>query len=942
MCSPRSGQSDLAFREDETRALLDGLGIDLDPVYVGRLVERTEGWAAGLRLAALELQGAADPTGFVDAFSGDDHAVAAYLLDEVIDRLAPELLDFLVRVSVLDVVSADLADALTGRRSGAATLADLAASNLFVHAVGPAGQWYRLHRLLADLLRSRITEPRMLRDLHRRAAEWYLHQKMPLEAVRYALRGGLWPLAAEVLGRHVLALVVRGNPRNIDMLLSAVPRDALLSHPELAAALAGARIMQGSPAEVGELTAAAHAGADRLPGPRAERLRVVLHLIEIGHARARGDLAGVAAACRQIPTDTTVLAALGLAAWDVVPAIVLGNAGTAELWTGDLAEAENHLRAAGDIDTSGDVLRPQLNAAAHLALLHCERGDLDAAQNQARAVVEYAVDAGWTVSAQVVAAYLTLAWVALDRDDHAEADGWLGRVAQVEAVIPEPHIQLAAAGLTALRRADAGDPVGALSGLQLTTARLAGSTPPALTDRLLQVEADLLRRIGDVARASDVLAGLRGPATASSARAVARLHLSTGDLAAAEAGAGPVPGRRRDGARACRGRHPAQPDRRGAGPRGRAVAAGGRTARSGSARDAAALPGRGGGAARPARRQDRSRDDGRRLRRGPATADVDTGQPTAGRSGCAADRPRAARSALPREHAVQHRDRLGAVPVGQHGEDPPADDLPQARRRRSTRRHPAREGTAPALTSSSAAAGVAPAVGRSLVLLVDHATQRGQRLLRLFDEVLQTDDRRVGVGVRDDLVLLLGYVGIVYADNPIAVPRQNLESVVVATVRCHHVIVPESDQRHTAQRARQLPWWPEVWGWARGRVGSRVPTVQRSWPLVPVRDGQVAVLRAGLRRRRARLPRDPARPGEATVRGRGRDHGAGDGPFGSRDRALLPGVARGRDQLPDRTRWVTLPRLRARPDVRRARAVVKLLLASTDPAAAGGLGDPIR
>jgi LuxR family maltose regulon positive regulatory protein len=469
--------ADLAFREDETQTLLDRLGIDLDPVYVGRLVERTEGWAAGLRLAALELQGAADPAGFAEAFSGDDHAVAAYLLDEVIDRLAPELLDFLERVSVLDVVSADLAEALTGGHSGAATLADLAASNLFVHAVGPAGQWYRLHRLLADVLRSRITEPRTLRDLHRRATEWYLHQKMPLEAVRYALHGGLWPLAAEVLGRHVLALVVRGNPRNLDVLLSAVPRDALLSHPELAAALAGARIIQGSPAEVGELIAAAHAGASRLPGPRAERLRVILHLIEIAHARPRGDLLGVAAACRQIPTDTSVLAALGLTAWDVIPTIVLGNAGTAALWTGDGAEAEEHLRTAGEIDTSGEVLRPQLNAAAHLALLHCERGDLDAAQNEAHAVVEYAVDAGWTVAAQVVAAYLTLAWVALDRGDYAEADGWLGRVAQVEAVIPEPHVQLAAAGLTAHRWADAGDLVGALSGLQLTTARLAGSTP---------------------------------------------------------------------------------------------------------------------------------------------------------------------------------------------------------------------------------------------------------------------------------------------------------------------------------------------------------------------------------------------------------------------------------------------------------------------------------
>ena len=133
-----------------------------------------------------------------------------------------------------------------------------------------------------------------------------------------------------------------------------------------------------------------------------------------------------------------------------------------------------------------------LNAAAYLALLRCERGDLDAAQDEARAVVEHATDAGWTVSAQVTAAYLTLAWVALDRDDHPEADGWFARIAEVEAVIPEPHIQLAAAALTALRRADAGDPMGALSNLRLASARLAGKAPPALADRLAHVEAELL------------------------------------------------------------------------------------------------------------------------------------------------------------------------------------------------------------------------------------------------------------------------------------------------------------------------------------------------------------------------------------------------------------------------------------------------------------------
>jgi LuxR family transcriptional regulator, maltose regulon positive regulatory protein len=533
--------ADLAFRTDEAAAMFTQLGIGLGAEHIDRLVDRTEGWAAGLRLAALELQRAENPIAFVDAFSGDDHAVAAYLWSEVIDRQPPELLDFLVRVSVLDLVSADLADALTSGSTGAATLAELAASNLFVQAVGPGGRWYRLHRLISDVLRARITDPRKLRDLHRRAAEWYRLHAMPLDAVRYALRGGLWPLAADLLSVHVLTLVVRGGPWEVDVLLSAVPRDALLGHPELAAALAAARIYQGSSAEVAELTAAARAGIDRLPRPRAVRLRVVLDLVEIGHARARGDLVAVAAACRRLPDDPAALATLGLAAWDVVPLVVLANAGTAELWTGNLDEAEKHLRAAVDTDQAGGVLRPHINAAAHLSLLRCERGDLDAAASGAMAVIARAMAAGWAVSPQIVTAYLTLGWVALDRDEPQEVDRWLGRVAEVEAVTPEPHVQLAAAALTALRRADAGDIEGALNGLRSTTARLAATPPPVLEDRLLRVEADLLRRAADLPRAGQVLTGLRELDHGHAARAVARLHLAGGDLAAAQEVLGQFP-----------------------------------------------------------------------------------------------------------------------------------------------------------------------------------------------------------------------------------------------------------------------------------------------------------------------------------------------------------------------------------------------------------------
>jgi LuxR family transcriptional regulator, maltose regulon positive regulatory protein len=526
--------AELAFTLGETAALLAQLGIDLDDVHIGRLVERTEGWAAGLRLVAIQLQGGADPAGFVDAFSGDDHAVAAYLLTEVIDRQTPELLDFLVRVSFVDLVSADLADALTGSQTGAATLADLAASNLFVHAVGPGGRWYRLHRLIADVLRTRITDSRTVRDIHRRAAEWFRRRSLPLDAVRYALRGGLWPMASEILGIHGLALVIRGSARELDLLLSAVPRDVLLSHPELAAALAAARIFLGSSREMKELVAAAAVGVDSLPRPRTERLRVVLDLVETAYARGRGDLGTLLATARRVPDDPRTLSRLGLAGWDVIPLLILSTSGTAELWTGDVVAAEKNLRAAIDANQWSGLLRPHLNAASQLALLLAERGDLDAAQADAQAAVQRATEAGWAVSVQAVAAYLALAWVGLDRSEPDDVDRWLARVAEVEAIAPEPHVQLAAVALTTLRRADAGDWDGARTALRAATIQLTERMPIVLIDRLLRVEAEVLRRAGDLPQAAEVLTRLKDPATTDTAHALARLHLAAGDAAAAE------------------------------------------------------------------------------------------------------------------------------------------------------------------------------------------------------------------------------------------------------------------------------------------------------------------------------------------------------------------------------------------------------------------------
>ena len=327
---------------------------------------------------------------------------------------------------------------MTGDGNGAEMLAELSASNLFVHSVRDNGRWFRLQGFVSDVLRSRMVEPRARRDLHRRAAEWYRRRDLPDAAIRLALAGGLLPLAAELVGVHVVGLVLRGGGRELDTMLSAVARDALLAHPELAAGLAAARMVYGHDEELADLIAAAEARLAVLPEPRARRVRLVLDLIALADARLRGDLDGLAAACRRIPLDPAELAELGLAGWDLVRVLTLSNQGTAELWLGELDAAEVHLRTAMEAEPALGVVLPQLNAQAQLALLECARGHLTSAQTDAREVIARATATGSELTAQVASAYLALAWAHLDSGELPEADPWLRKADEVEAAAPEP------------------------------------------------------------------------------------------------------------------------------------------------------------------------------------------------------------------------------------------------------------------------------------------------------------------------------------------------------------------------------------------------------------------------------------------------------------------------------------------------------------------------
>jgi LuxR family maltose regulon positive regulatory protein len=529
------GTDELGFTAHEAAALFARLHLELTAAQRQILLDRTEGWPAGLRLAALRLQSRGDRDAAVAAFTGDSHSVADYLVSEVLDGQPQELITFLHKISIVDLVCADLADALTGRHDGAELLTRLAASHLFVQAIDRPGRWYRLHRLLADVLRARPAARRERRDLQRRAAEWFSQHTMPLQAISAAVAGELWPLAAQLVATQVITLVMSGHARELDRTLAAVPHTAMSAHPELACGLAGARVVQGDPGNVAELLDAARAAAAGIGGRRAARAHTLVELVAGALARLRGDWNATTAIYHRVLVDPHALAQLDIAGTEIVPVIVNNNLGTAALWGGDLADANRYLQAAVAAHLSQPALTQpalsQLNAAGYLALLRCERGELDVAQAEAGRVIAAASSAGRENTLQMGGAYLAMAHVALDRNDIGEIDDWLGRLADIETVNPEPHVRLAAALILSARREATGDREHALSGLATTTADIdTHAMPQALTERWLLAEACLLARGGDPHRARKLVEQLGPIQSPAGLLAAARLHLLLHDL----------------------------------------------------------------------------------------------------------------------------------------------------------------------------------------------------------------------------------------------------------------------------------------------------------------------------------------------------------------------------------------------------------------------------
>jgi LuxR family maltose regulon positive regulatory protein len=505
---------------------------------------RTEGWAAGLRLAAVSMQHQPDPHRYVLELAGDDRSLAGYLVAEVLDQQPGELRSFLLRTCIVDQLSGELADALTGRDDGEQTLARLEQANTFVVAVGSRRHWYRYHPLFAELLHYELRReaPQESAELRRRAARWYAEHELPTEAIQQTVATQDWDSTADLIAEHGFGRFLRGQEPVIRDLLDQLPTDAV-HLPELALLAAAERIVSNDDGAAA-FVRLAQEQAPMLADDRRPRFALILAICRLLRAKRAGDLDEVRAAGRaalkahaQLEGDA---GAAGVAA--DARAVALCGLGTAELWTGELDAAEVHLQAGRAAALWAGFDDVQLDCLSQMALLRAVRGRLNDAVQTGQAALQFAGARGWASSAPVTGALLALAWVHYLRDDLATAGDYLGQAAGTAGAAPERPLGVAGRIMEGRLRHAQADLAGAFAEFSAARPELAGGHQPRLLFRWLTTsQAELHLAVGDTGSARRLLEALdTDKPAASEAVALARLRLAEGDPTGANGTLSPV------------------------------------------------------------------------------------------------------------------------------------------------------------------------------------------------------------------------------------------------------------------------------------------------------------------------------------------------------------------------------------------------------------------
>jgi LuxR family maltose regulon positive regulatory protein len=527
--------SDLAFTVPESCLLMEQHGIGLSVESIGRLTTRAEGWAAILRLAAISMDGHSDPDQFVKELVAEDSAVAGYLVEEVLNAQPPHVRDFLLRTSILDRISEELAREVAAGGADTPVLPDLARVNALVQRDN--GGWFRYHSLLAAVLRLKLRreDPGRMKDLHMRAAIWFRRNEYLAEAVQHAADVDDWPFAARTVVDE-LAMGELIEPQDSDALAHGfrhMPRDVewTVAQPWLVGAAID--LARG---EVGPCLAGVRAAEDllgQLPAGAETPSRLAAALIRLTVARRTDDFEAAAAAAdsAQLLLDAVPRDLLARHPWN--RAQVLAGRGAVEIWSGQLDRAAAIFATAAVRARSPRGGSERADFVGHLALVEALRGRLSHAEELAgeSASSRPGEDNGTPVAAHSAAAEVALSSVHLDRNELTASRRWQKRADSALRARPDKLIGVAAS-LVAARHSLAEGRAGA--SLEIVSRAREGWSPPTwIEHQMLLLDSWAYTSAADYSAAIDA-AVRAGPESSMDATvALARALLGAGDRQAA-------------------------------------------------------------------------------------------------------------------------------------------------------------------------------------------------------------------------------------------------------------------------------------------------------------------------------------------------------------------------------------------------------------------------
>jgi LuxR family transcriptional regulator, maltose regulon positive regulatory protein len=535
--------ADLLLTLAEARALFEGAGVTLPDTALALLHARSEGWAAGLRLAALSLAGHPDPERFAAEFSGSERTVAEYLVAEVLNRQSEPVRRLLLRTSVLERVCGEIADLLTGGSGGERVLQDLEEANAFVVSLDAARSWFRYHHLFADLLQLELrrTAPAEVPRLHLAAAEWFAGHGFPVEAIRHAQAAQDWGLAAQLLADHWPVLYLDGQAATVHALLTGFPAETRTADAELAAVTAADELAQGSLGAAERYLALAEQELASAPPVRRGPALALLGVVRLLLAWFKGDWPMVVQQAHRLQALSDAPEAAQSGRGELRALALIGLSDT-EMWTGRLDQAELHLDQA--VRLARRIGRPYLEfmALVYQAEIELSRWFPQAAE-RSRQAIDLAERHGWTDETTAGLAYNTLGSALAWQGRLEEAAGWMQRAERTIRPEAAPSSAMGnqfARGQVELARGQSADALTAFRAAE----RLAGglASPQPLVRPMKVWLLHTLSRLGDFAAAEQLLSGLseRDRDRGEMRIGVAVLRLAQDDLQRAAAELAPV------------------------------------------------------------------------------------------------------------------------------------------------------------------------------------------------------------------------------------------------------------------------------------------------------------------------------------------------------------------------------------------------------------------